>query len=118
MFPIVKNYLPSPLETVSQWDRGVRKRTKQPGSKALECALFEVMGYCRCHRKANSFKVLSLPSSIVKRLRSKAFSPVCLFRFYLLPLSSVTTQSLKGEGLDLKHRLYRFRLMNFGASLY
>jgi hypothetical protein len=36
---------------------------------------------------------------IVKRLRSKAFSPVCLSRFSELhPLSPIATQSLEGEG--------------------
>jgi hypothetical protein len=42
---------------------------------------------------------LKSPSLMVQRLRSKAFSPVCLSRFLeFLPLIPITTQPLREEG--------------------
>jgi len=46
------------------------------------------------------FHKLEAPILIVERLRPKAFSPVCLYRFLeYLPLFPITTQPLKGRGV-------------------
>jgi hypothetical protein len=59
-----------------------------------------------------ALKFLSL---MVQRLRSKAFSPVCLSRFLeSLPLIPITTQSLEGEE---RVRGFKFRILDF-KSLY
>jgi hypothetical protein len=62
----------------------------------LEAQFFHYVGAYERHL----LKVSALPSP--KRLRagrSKAFSPVCLFRFSeLQPLFPTTTQSMRGEG--------------------
>ena len=55
---------------------------------------FKLRGYCLCHKKVNSFMVLKFLSLTVQRLRSKALSLVCLFRFSeFLPLIPIVTQS-------------------------
>jgi hypothetical protein len=59
----------------------VLKTGQSAGFQSLRMRTFKVMGYCSLNRKTNFFRVLNPQNVIIKRLRSKAFSPSCLFRF-------------------------------------
>jgi len=62
---------------------------------------FEVRGNGPCLWKGYSFMALKRVNVIVQRFRSKAFSPVCLFRFLesSAPLPNYDTVSMgRGEG--------------------
>ena len=76
------------------------QKTEQTGGfQSFRMRTFKVRGNGPCCKKVNSFMALKSLSLTVQRLRSKAFSPVRLFRFpEFLPLIPNTTQPQGGEG--------------------
>ena len=80
--------------------------------QSFRMCTFKVRGHCPCHRKVNSFRVLKSLSLTVRRLRSKAFSLVCLFRFGEIPaFIPVATESLRGEKIGERPFLNFSRLL-------
>jgi hypothetical protein len=78
LFPLTPSLSPG-VCVVIEW-RCVK--TGQPaGFQSFRMRTFKVMGYYSRHRNLNFSRALNPQNLIAKRLRSKAFSPVCLFRF-------------------------------------
>ena len=90
---------PSPVKdcVVIEWRWVITEQTA--GFQSFRMRTFKVRGYCYRHKRINSFMTLKSSVLIVERLRSKAFSPVCLSRYLeSQPLILLTTQSPRGEG--------------------
>jgi hypothetical protein len=85
--------LPSPPRDCVAIEWRCVKTEQAAGFQSFRMRTYKVIGYCPRHRKTNFFKALNLHSLIIKRWRSKAFSPDCLFRFSeFQPLSPIVTQ--------------------------
>jgi len=70
------------------------KTEQTAGFQSFRMRTFKVRGHCCCHKKVSSFPALKSLSLMVERLRSKAFSPVCLSRFLeFLTFIPITTRS-------------------------
>ena len=75
------------------------KTEQAAGFQNFRMRTYKVIGHCPLHRKTNLFRALNLQSLIVKRWRSKAFSPNCLFRFLeFQPLFPIVTQPPRERG--------------------
>jgi hypothetical protein len=86
----------SPSRDCAVIERRWVKTGQAAGFQSFRMRMFRVRDYCRWHKKLNSFLALKFLSLMVQRLRSKAFSPVCLSRFLeFLPLIPITTQPLR-----------------------
>ncbi len=62
-------------------ERSCVKTEQTARFESFRMRMFKVMDHHLCHRKLNFFQGIESLGLIVKRLRPKAFSPACLFRF-------------------------------------
>lgn len=73
---------------VTEWSR--IKPGQTAGFQSFRIRTFNLRGNCRRHKKVNSIMTLNPLSFAGKRLRPKAFSPVCPSRLEFLPLIPIT----------------------------
>jgi hypothetical protein len=82
---------------VIEWRYAITEQTAE--FQSLRMRMFNVRGHCPRHMKGNSFMVLKSLSLTVHRLRSKAFSLVCLSRLpEILPIVPLGQNLQRGEG--------------------